>query len=95
MKYKTLCDPNTCYFCGIKSNPNNKSFRSVVEIHHLQEKCNNGKNNAHNLVAVCSNHHSLIHEGIIKIDKWYFSTKGWLLKWEDELGVTHWGSNHS
>jgi hypothetical protein len=62
-----------------------------VEIHHIEERNQNGSNEDSNLVPACSTCHSLIHEGQIKIDKWYFSTRGWILHyWQDEK--EYWGS---
>lgn len=93
LKYKTLVDPYKCYFCDIKTDPTkSKKFRSVIEIHHITEKNEGGKNDSSNLLPVCSNHHSLIHEDKIKIDRWYFSTCGWKLHWYDDNGKEHWGN---
>lgn len=91
-KIKLLVDPYKCYFCEVRSSgPNKKKFRNVVECHHIIEKNNGGSNDPCNLIPVCSNHHSLIHEGKIKLDKWFFSTKGWVMHWWDEKGVEKYG----
>lgn len=91
-KYRTVVDPYKCYFCDVYSDPNkSKKFRNCVEIHHLKEKNEGGDNKPLNLIPVCSNHHSFIHEGKIKIDAWYFSTCGWKLHWYDSENKEHWG----
>jgi len=94
---KTFTDPYKCYFCDVKDtvtlkSTNNKNFRKLVEVHHIEEKNMGGTNEMSNLVPVCSNHHSMIHQNLIKIDKWYSSTKGMILKWTDENGNEHWGN---
>jgi len=90
-KLKTFTDPHVCYFCGIrKALKKTKASRSIVEVHHITEKHDGGSNEMCNLVPTCSNHHSLIHENKIKLDKWYFSTRGWILHWWDEFGKEHW-----
>jgi hypothetical protein len=84
LRYKALSDPNCCYFCSLKMKPlpkKHKGFRRSVELHHLVEKNEGGTDEAGNLVPCCSTCHSLVHEEEIKIDRWYFSTKGWLLHW--------------
>lgn len=92
-KYKTLVDPYKCYFCDVKSDPAKKKLsRNCVEIHHIKERHEGGSNEDSNLIPVCSNHHSFIHEGKIKIDRWYFSTCGWKLHWYDDKGTEHWGN---
>jgi 5-methylcytosine-specific restriction endonuclease McrA len=85
-KLKCLTDPYTCHLCGITSNPTNKSFRSILEIHHIIEKNKGGKDTPDNLIPLCSNHHSLVHEGKIILKQWHFSTRGWLMEWIDETG---------
>ena len=89
---KLLAEPNTCYMCGLTINLKNKSERNLIEIHHIQYKSEGGDNSCFNLVPLCSNHHSLVHMKTIKIDRWYFSTKGWALLWTDENGKEHFGS---
>jgi predicted restriction endonuclease len=89
-KLATYSDPHICYFCGIKKTITKKKCRSIVEIHHIIEKQDGGSNELSNLVPACSNHHSAIHENLIKLDKWYFSTRGWILHWWDENGNEHW-----
>jgi 5-methylcytosine-specific restriction endonuclease McrA len=78
-----LCDRYKCYFCDFKKLPTSKkSFRNSIEMHHIIEKNKGGNNEPSNLVPCCSTCHSLIHENKIIIDKWYFSTKGWILKFQ-------------
>lgn len=92
LRNKLLCNPDICYFCDAVGNPENTSFRSIIEIHHIIEKNQGGKDESGNLIPVCSNHHSLIHEGKIRIDRWYFSTGGWVLHWYDSNGVEKFGN---
>ena len=90
-KLHTHTDPHVCYFCGLKkTTTKSKKFRSLIEIHHIVERNEGGSNEKSNLVPVCSNHHSMVHENKVKIDKWYFSTRGWVLHWWDENGTEHW-----
>ena len=91
-QFHSMCDRNRCYFCGLTKDPKVKGKgRSVIEKHHIQEQHLGGSNEDSNLVPACSNCHSLIHEGRIRIDKWYFSTRGWILHyWQDEK--EYWGS---
>lgn len=85
-------DKCQCYFCNIKKDPSKKGKgRSVIELHHIKEKSDGGDNHPANLIPVCSNHHSLIHEGWIKIEGWFFSTKGWVVLWEDHEGNKYFG----
>lgn len=85
-------DKCQCYFCDAKKEfKNNSKCRSIIELHHIQERRHGGDNSPWNLVPVCSTHHSLIHEGYIKVHGWFYSTKGWVLMWEDHLGNTHYG----
>jgi len=89
LRLKTLRDGHTCVFCGLTSKLGNKSCRNLIEIHHIIERQDGGSNESSNLIPCCSNHHSLIHSGSINVDRWYKSTKGWLLRWTDETGVEH------
>ena len=77
LRNKLLVDPDQCYFCNIRGNPENTSCRSSIENHHILEKKDGGTDDPGNLVPVCSTHHSQIHEGFIKPDRWYFGTGGW------------------
>ncbi len=85
------CDRYTCYFCNLQSEPS-KTCRSLVEIHHLVERCNGGTNDPSNLVACCSNCHSRIHNQIITIDKWYNVGFAMKLKWNYK-GKEYFGKN--
>lgn len=92
---KLLCDPYKCYICGIRSNiekKTDKKFRSIIEIHHIIEQHIEKNDNPENLISVCSNCHSMIHENIIKLDKWYFSTRGWIFHFWDNKGKEFWGN---
>jgi 5-methylcytosine-specific restriction endonuclease McrA len=89
LRLKTFTDGHTCIFCGITAQMGNTTCRSVVEIHHIIERKDGGKNYGANLVPCCSNHHSLIHTGDIVVDRYFNSTRGWLLRWTDKAGKEH------
>ena len=55
-------DRNTCRFPGC----NNTRF---VEIHHIEHWANGGETATHQLMLLCSKHHTLLHEGRFRIDK--------------------------
>lgn len=87
----TLVNPDECYFCGLKRSYNNKSSRSLIELHHIVSKKSGGTNESANLLPVCSNHHSLIHMGFIIPIRFYNSTRGFLLYWKDNFDNEHYG----
>lgn len=90
---KLLCDPHKCHLCLVNNNIHQKvkkRFRSIIEIHHLIERNDGGTNTPENLIPICSNCHSKVHEGLIKLDKWYFSTRGWIFHYWDETGKECW-----
>ena len=93
LKQKCLVDPYTCHICKFSIDlklRKKKSFRSSVELHHIIEKNDKIINTSENLIPVCSNCHSMIHEDIIKLDKWYFSTRGWIFHFWDQNGKEQW-----
>lgn len=93
LKDKCLVDPFKCHLCGIcvdLKNRKKKSFRSTVEIHHIIEQNQKIINTSENLIPLCSNCHSMVHENIIKLDRWYFSTKGWVFHYWDATGKDLW-----
>lgn len=94
MPMEKLFDRHECYLCGIRKDPEVKgSGRSLIEVHHIVEQSEGGKNHERNKVAVCSNCHSRIHTGEFTIRGWFMSTKGWILIWHDgEKDV--WGKGH-
>lgn len=97
MKYTkpTLFDNRKCYFCGLEKSINSKkSCRSSIEIHHIIERADGGSNEESNKVPCCSTHHSMIHEGLIKLDRWYMTTGGMKFHWWDEKGKEWWGPNY-
>lgn len=90
-----FADKNKCYFCPTKEPthiPKNKGFRSLIETHHLVERNEGGSNEPNNLVPCCSNCHSKIHLGIIKIDKWLDYAYCHKLHWWDENKKEYYGS---
>ncbi len=88
----TLVDPDVCYFCGLKRTEH-KSSRSLIELHHIVPREENGSNDADNILPVCSNHHSMIHLGMITPIRFYNSTRGIVLHWKDENGKDKYGNN--
>jgi hypothetical protein len=86
-----LFDQNKCYFCGLTKDPSKKSCRSLVEVHHIVERQDGGSNEEGNKVPCCSTHHSAIHLEMIRLDRWYMSTAGFVLHWWDEKGKEWWG----
>jgi hypothetical protein len=84
MSYKLLADKNQCYFCGVRNDRTNKSFRNLIEVHHIVEQNQGGSNEPNNLVPCCSNCHSKVHMNLIQIDKWYNVGYCYKLKWIDE-----------
>jgi len=95
MKYKLLCDHESCYFCGIKNckKSKDKRFRNLIEIHHIKERNQGGSNKPDNLIPLCSNCHSLVHEHQIEILGWFNVGYCYKLKWIDKDGKEHLGSN--
>ena len=81
-----LFDPHRCYFCGLTAEPGRAGPRNLIELHHITPKVMGGTNDARNMVPCCSNHHSLIHLDKLKLDRWYWTTQGVLLRWWDEDG---------
>jgi len=80
-KHKKLFDKQ-CYFCE-------ESNYALLDVHRIVEGNNGGKYTEHNTVTVCSLCHRKIHAGLIKIDRKYFSTSGWILHYYDEQGQEH------
>jgi hypothetical protein len=78
-KIKKLIDKK-CKFCDC-------SVYELLDVHRILEGCQGGKYTELNTVTVCSLCHRKIHAGIIKIDRKFFSTAGWVLHYFDEHGV--------
>lgn len=72
-----------CKFCG-------ETEYCVLDLHRIMPGKDGGKYENLNTVTCCSNCHRKIHEEKIKVDRMYFSTKGWVLHYFDEKGVEHW-----
>jgi len=90
MKHSIVnCDK--CYFCEVRRDIKRKGCRNLIELHHINEKANGGDNSAYNLLPLCSNHHTMVHLGIITPIKFFLSSRGWLLHWKDEKGVDKYG----
>ena len=58
----------------------------VLDVHRLEA---GGRYSQDNTVVICTLCHRKHHSGIIKIDKWYHSTNGNLLRWIDENNEEH------
>ncbi len=58
-----------CLFCG-------ESDYALLDIHRIIEGKNLGKYHKHNCLVACSNCHRRIHDGQIKIDRYYPCTGG-------------------
>lgn len=71
-----------CHFCGLQE-------YCVLDVHRIIPGSEGGEYTDHNTVTCCSCCHRKIHEGLIKIDKKYYSTKGWILHYFDEKGTEH------
>ena len=54
-KYKAACQ-----ICG---------FEDVVEVHHIIPVKNGGSNEAENILILCSNHHKMLHLGMLYVEK--------------------------
>jgi hypothetical protein len=80
-KLKKLIDKK-CYFCPC-NNP------KLLDIHRIREGKDNGEYVELNTISVCSLCHRKIHCGVIKVDRKYYSTKGWILHYFDENGEEH------
>lgn len=72
-----------CKFCGEKE-------YCVLDAHRITPGEDGGRYENLNVVTCCANCHRKIHEGKIKVDRMYPSTKGWLLHYFDESGEEHW-----
>jgi len=82
----SIVDPDKCYFCDVKRNRKVKGCRSLIELHHITEKANGGDNSVYNLLPLFSNHHSMVHMGLINPVRFCLSSSGWILLWKDETG---------
>jgi hypothetical protein len=80
-KIKKLSDKK-CYFCSC-------NIYKLLDVHRIVEGKEGGQYTEHNTVTVCSLCHRNIHSGMIKIDRKYYSTAGWILHYFDESGVEH------
>lgn len=72
-----------CKFCG-------EAEYCTLDVHRILPGEKGGRYEDLNTVTSCSNCHRKIHEGKIKVDRMYYSTKGWVLHYFDENGEEHW-----
>lgn len=61
-----------CYFCG------NDDY-CTLDVHRILPGSEGGKYTSFNSICACSNCHRKVHDGQIRIDRKYPSTKGWVL----------------
>lgn len=80
---KKLIDKR-CRFCGADD-------YCVLDVHRILPGEEGGTYENLNTVSCCANCHRKVHEGKIRVDRFYYSTKGWLLHWWGEGGEEHWG----
>lgn len=81
-KIKKLVDKK-CKFCK-------QSEYCVLDVHRIIPGSEGGEYTEHNTLTVCAVCHRKIHDGIIKIDRKYPSTIGWILHYFDEQGNEFW-----
>lgn len=72
-----------CHFCGEKE-------YCVLDVHRIVPGEQGGEYVDLNTTVACSSCHRKIHAGIIKVDRKYYSTQGWVLHYFDENGIEHW-----
>lgn len=72
-----------CYFCG-------ESEYCALDVHRIVPGEMGGEYVDLNTVVCCVSCHRKVHGGKIKIDRKYYSTKGWILHYFDEKGEEHW-----
>lgn len=72
-----------CRFCGADD-------YCVLDVHRIVPGERGGRYESLNTAVACSNCHRKIHDGKIRVDRFYYSTKGWLLHWWGEDGEEHW-----
>lgn len=80
--HKKLVDKK-CFFCG------NTEY-CTLDVHRILPGSEGGRYTAHNTVTCCVCCHRKIHDGKIKIDRKYPSTKGLLLHYFKEDGTECW-----
>jgi 5-methylcytosine-specific restriction endonuclease McrA len=62
-----------CRLCG-------EHTYELLDVHRIIPGKDGGKYTEDNTVAICANCHRKVHAGDIEIDRWYFSTAGYLLR---------------
>jgi 5-methylcytosine-specific restriction endonuclease McrA len=62
-----------CRICG-------ETNYNLLDVHRIIPGSKNGKYNKENSVTICANCHRKIHANEIKIDRYYQSTNGFLLR---------------
>lgn len=58
--------------CFIYGNPE----YCVLDTHRIKPGSEGGRYSEFNTVIICANHHRMTHNGLLKIDRWYQSTRG-------------------
>lgn len=72
-----------CLFCG-------QEEYCTLDVHRIVPGEKGGEYTENNTVTACGNCHRKIHDGKIRIDRKYYSTKGWILRYFDEEGEERW-----
>jgi 5-methylcytosine-specific restriction endonuclease McrA len=80
-KHKKLV-AKKCQFCGADD-------YCTLDVHRIVPGSEGGEYTETNTVVSCVNCHRKIHDGKIRLDRKYFSTKGWVLHYFDEKGDEH------
>ena len=78
-KIKKLIDKK-CKFCSCCT-------YELLDVHRIVEGFQGGEYTEFNTVTCCCLCHRKIHSGLIKIDRKYLSTSGWILHYFDEHGL--------
>lgn len=98
LRKNTLYNPHRCCVCGVEdfAPKKGKKCRSLIEMHHITPKSEGGSNDAWNVCPLCSSCHSKVHLGHITLERWLYSTKGWIMIWNDTLeDLKHFGIKNS
>lgn len=81
-KIRKMAD-RRCKFCG-------EEEYCTLDVHRIMPGEDGGRYENLNVVTCCSNCHRKVHDGKIRVDRMYPSTKGWVLHYFDEQGKEHW-----
>lgn len=71
-------DNNTCRFPGCRNH-------RFLDCHHVEHWADHGETDVHNLLLLCTKHHTLVHEGGFRIEKDYLDN--WVFIRPDGIAV--------